>query len=111
METFIDQVHLADRERLKSLIQQHHDFELNTRNQLDRSMRDLESTDIKMQQEINDMNDRNREQVIIIENFKQWVAEELKKEFIKINNNFEAQQQDFLGREQRTQGEIERLKD
>ena len=59
--------------------------------QVDRSIRDLESTDLRQQKEIADINDTVKEVLKNYDNFKDLITRELREEFQKINGNFEEQ--------------------
>ena len=99
----------ANREKLLSLSSQVTDLENDVRSHVDRAIRDLETSDLKIQQEMNDLTDKHREHVGAMETFKVWVADELKREFLKINQNFVHSAQIMDAKDKRTQGEIDRV--
>lgn len=70
----------------------------------------MEGSDLKIQQEINELTDKFRELTNDMNQFKAWVSNELKQEFQKINSNFMSSQGVVDAKEQRLQGEVEHLK-
>ena len=64
-------------------------LEEDVRVQIDRSIRDLETTDLRQQKEIADLNDQYKELMQNYESFRELITKELREEFVKINENFE----------------------
>lgn len=77
---------------------------------MDRAIRDLEATDLRQQKEIADLSDVYKEQAREAASFKVWVADQLKIEFGKINDNFVGAAIALDNKEKRLQGEIDELK-
>ena len=78
--------------------------------QVDRSIRDLESTDLRQQKEIADLNDQYKEFLKNYEAFREMITKELRDEFAKINENFESQARIVAQKEARLRQEIEALR-
>jgi len=55
---------------------------------VDRSIRDLESTNLRQQKEIADMEDLYKELSRNLQHFKETITKELAEEFAKVNENF-----------------------
>ena len=70
----------------------------------------MESTDLRQQKEIADLNDQYKEFLKNYEAFREMITRELKEEFTKINENFEAQARIIAQKEARLRAEIEALK-
>jgi len=85
-------------------------LEEDVRIQVDRSIRDLESTDLRQQKEIADLNDQYKEFLKNYEAFREMISKELREEFAKINENFESQARIVAQKEARLRQEIESLR-
>ena len=75
--------------KMENLIKVVQKLEEDVRIQVDRSIRDLESTDLRQQKEIADINDQMKEFLKNYEDFREMITRELRDEFAKINDNFE----------------------
>jgi predicted nucleic acid-binding Zn-ribbon protein len=76
-------------EKVQKTVEIVNKLEEDVRVQVDRSIRDLESTDLRQQKEIADLNDQYKEFLKGYETFKELITRELREEFIKVNENFQ----------------------
>ena len=88
IEILQDQRASQQDEKMDQMQRQMDSLENDVRGQVDQAIRDLEGSDLKIQQEINELTDRFRELTNDMNQFKSWVSNELKQEFGKINSNF-----------------------
>ena len=84
-------------------------LEEDVRVQVDRSIRDLEATDLRQQKEINDLNDQYKELMKNYENFRELITKELREEFLKINENFEQQSKVIAQKEAKLRADMEKF--
>ena len=84
-------------------------LEEDVRVQVDRSIRDLEATDLRQQKEINDLNDQYKELMKNYETFRELITKELREEFLKINENFEQQSKVIAQKEAKLRADMEKF--